>query len=208
MLSLSLIFFSHCSYLELTPALYLYLLSRHLFRSLFLSSSLKSLFSDLPFSSELPFLLLDHSSLFRCHPLLAITFRTFRFLLVLSFRYSPSLSHFFGNLSPVPSNLNLHSVISEFSLFSCSSSHFRLGLQQNFFLVIISLSSVSSRSHIFSLIALLSDGYYVAYKPITLSCILFMYIEMKFIHCHSYVIFAMKSMSMCNDYVNYDEIII
>ena len=53
-----------------------------------------------------------------------------------------------------------------------------------------------------------SDGYYVAYKPITLSCILFMFIEMKFIHCHSCVMFAMKSMSMCNDYVNYDEIII
>ena len=41
------------------------------------------------------------------------------------------------------------------------------------------------------------DGYYVAYKPITLSCILF--IEMKFIHCHSCVMFAMKSMSMCNE---------
>ena len=54
----------------------------------------------------------------------------------------------------------------------------------------------------------LLDGYYVAYKPITLSCILFMFIEMKFIHCHSCVMFAMKSMSMCNDYVNYDEIII
>ena len=52
------------------------------------------------------------------------------------------------------------------------------------------------------------DGYYVAYKPITLSCILFMFIEMKFIHYHSCVMFAMKSMSMCNDYVNYDEIII
>ena len=51
-------------------------------------------------------------------------------------------------------------------------------------------------------------GYDVAYKPITLSCIFFMFIEMKFIHCHSCVIFAMKSMSMCNDYVNYDEIII
>ena len=51
------------------------------------------------------------------------------------------------------------------------------------------------------------DGYYVAYKPITLSC-LFMFIEMKFIHCHSCVMFVMKSMSMCNDYVNYDEIII
>ena len=52
------------------------------------------------------------------------------------------------------------------------------------------------------------DGYYQAYKPITLSCILFMFIEIKFIHCHSCVMFAMKSMSMCNDYVNYDEIII
>ena len=45
----------------------------------------------------------------------------------------------------------------------------------------------------------LSDGYYVGYKPITLSCILFMFIEMKFFHCHSCVMFAMKSMSMCND---------
>ena len=43
------------------------------------------------------------------------------------------------------------------------------------------------------------DGYYVAYKPITLPCILFMFIEMKFIQCHSCVMFAMKSMSMCND---------
>ena len=43
------------------------------------------------------------------------------------------------------------------------------------------------------------DGYYVAYKPITLSCILLMFIEMKFIHCHSCVMFAMKFISMCND---------
>ena len=43
------------------------------------------------------------------------------------------------------------------------------------------------------------DEYYVAYKPITFSCILFMFIEMKFIHCHSFVMFAMKFMSMCND---------
>ena len=43
------------------------------------------------------------------------------------------------------------------------------------------------------------DGYYVAYKPITLSSILFMFVEMKFIHCHSCVMFAMKSMSRCND---------
>ena len=43
------------------------------------------------------------------------------------------------------------------------------------------------------------EGYYVAYKPITLPCILFMFIEMKFIHCHSCVMFKMKSMSMCND---------
>ena len=44
-----------------------------------------------------------------------------------------------------------------------------------------------------------SDGYYVAYKPITLPCISFMFIEMKGIHCHSCVMFAMKSMSICND---------
>ena len=53
-----------------------------------------------------------------------------------------------------------------------------------------------------------TDGYYVAYKTITLLCILFMFIQMKFIHSHSCVMFAMKSMNMCNDKVNYDEIII
>ena len=48
----------------------------------------------------------------------------------------------------------------------------------------------------------------MTYKPITSSCILFMFIEMKFIHCYSCVMFAMKSMSKCNDEVNYDEMII
>ena len=43
------------------------------------------------------------------------------------------------------------------------------------------------------------DRYYVTYKTITLSCILFMFIEMKFIHFHSCVMFTMKFMSMCND---------
>ena len=45
-------------------------------------------------------------------------------------------------------------------------------------------------------------------KPITLSRIFFMFIEMIFIHCYSCVMFVIKSMSMCNDLVNYDEIII
>ena len=48
----------------------------------------------------------------------------------------------------------------------------------------------------------------MAYKPITLSCISFMLIEMKFIHCHSCVMFAMKFMSIFNEQINYDEIII
>ena len=52
------------------------------------------------------------------------------------------------------------------------------------------------------------DRYYVTYKPITLLCISFMFIGMQFIHCHSCVMFVMKSMSICNDQVNYDEIII
>ena len=43
------------------------------------------------------------------------------------------------------------------------------------------------------------DGYYVAYKPITLLGISLMFIEMKFIYCHSFVMFLMKSMSICND---------
>ena len=43
------------------------------------------------------------------------------------------------------------------------------------------------------------DGYYMAYDPITLLYILFMLIEMKFIHYHSCVMFAMKSMNIYND---------
>ena len=46
----------------------------------------------------------------------------------------------------------------------------------------------------------------MAYNPITLLCISFIFIEMKFIHYHSGVMFVMKSMNICNDYVNYDEI--
>ena len=37
-----------------------------------------------------------------------------------------------------------------------------------------------------------NDGYNVAYKPITLLCI-------SFISCHSYVMFVVMSMSVCND---------
>ena len=45
----------------------------------------------------------------------------------------------------------------------------------------------------------MGDGYYVAYKPIVLPCILLMFIEMKFIHCHSFMKFVIKSMGICND---------
>ena len=43
------------------------------------------------------------------------------------------------------------------------------------------------------------DGFYVSYKPITLQCISFMLIKMKFIHCHTCVMFLIKSMSIWND---------
>ena len=43
------------------------------------------------------------------------------------------------------------------------------------------------------------DGYYVAYKRITLLYISFKFIKMKFIYCQFCVIFVMKSMSICND---------
>ena len=43
------------------------------------------------------------------------------------------------------------------------------------------------------------DGYYVAYKLIILPYISFMFIEMKFVYCHSCVIFVIKSMTICND---------
>ena len=43
------------------------------------------------------------------------------------------------------------------------------------------------------------DGYYMGYKPITLSCIFFMFIEIKFIDWHSRVMFAMKFIRICNN---------
>ena len=39
----------------------------------------------------------------------------------------------------------------------------------------------------------------MAYKLIILSCTSFMFIEIKFIHCHSSMMFVMKSMSICDD---------
>ena len=46
---------------------------------------------------------------------------------------------------------------------------------------------------------LIFDEYYVAYTPIILPCISFMFIKMKFIQCHPCVLFVMKSTSICND---------
>ena len=43
------------------------------------------------------------------------------------------------------------------------------------------------------------DGYNVTYKPITLPCVSFMFIEIKFIYFHSCVMLVMKPMSICND---------
>ena len=51
-------------------------------------------------------------------------------------------------------------------------------------------------------------GYYAAYKLIPLPCISFIFIEIKLIYFHSCVMFEIKFMSIYNDYVNYDEIII
>ena len=41
-----------------------------------------------------------------------------------------------------------------------------------------------------------SDGYYVAYKPITIPCVTFIIIEIKLIHCPCSVIFEIKFMSI------------
>ena len=41
-----------------------------------------------------------------------------------------------------------------------------------------------------------SDRYYAAYKPIKLPSISFMFIEIKFIHYKSCVMFVIKSMSI------------
>ena len=48
------------------------------------------------------------------------------------------------------------------------------------------------------------------YKPIILPYISFMFIEMKFIHYHSYVMFVVNSMSIClvlrsTNFQNFDE---
>ena len=69
-------------------------------------------------------------------------------------------------------------------------------------------SNYPKRIILFDPTHMMIDGYYVTYKPITLPCISFMFIEMKFIHCHLCVMFVMKFMNICNDQMNYDEIII
>ena len=52
-----------------------------------------------------------------------------------------------------------------------------------------------------------SDGYYVASKPITPLYLVYVNSN-EFIHFHSSIIFVIKSMSIFNDLVYYDEIII
>ena len=44
-----------------------------------------------------------------------------------------------------------------------------------------------------------TNRYYMAYKLITLLFILFILIRIKFIPCHSYMMFIMNSMSIYND---------
>ena len=43
---------------------------------------------------------------------------------------------------------------------------------------------------------------------ITLVCISFIFIGMKFIHCHSCMMLKMNFIRICNDLMNHDEIII
>ena len=56
----------------------------------------------------------------------------------------------------------------------------------------------------------LYDGYYMVCKPITLPCILFMFIGMKFIHYHSYVMFVMNLIACvfrrCCALISYNKI--
>ena len=75
----------------------------------------------------------------------------------------------------------------------------KFGLTQSYLLKDMNFLIFRDFSRIFLVFYKFIDGYYVAYKPITLLCILFMFIEMIFIYCHSCVMFVMKSMSMCND---------
>ena len=44
-------------------------------------------------------------------------------------------------------------------------------------------------------------------SQITLLCIKLIFLKMKFIYYYSPAMFAMKFMSICNDYVNYDKFI-
>ena len=71
------------------------------------------------------------------------------------------------------------------------------------------INQLALLGHLIKIITpLVIDGCYVTHKSITLPCISFIFIEMKFIHFHSCVMFTMKSMSIFNDYVNYNTIII
>ena len=49
------------------------------------------------------------------------------------------------------------------------------------------------------------DIYYVAYKKITVSSFFLYSLNKSVSHCHSCVRFTIKSMSICDDQVSYDE---
>ena len=53
--------------------------------------------------------------------------------------------------------------------------------------------------HLYRKVEVIYDGYYEVNKPVTLPYISFMFIEMKFSHCNSCLMFSMKSMYICND---------
>ena len=82
----------------------------------------------------------------------------------------------------------MHKVIrSHFPLFS--HVHIRL----------LSRCTIAKIFKSLSYIYRILDGYYVAYKPITLLFISFMFIKMKSIYCHSYMMFVMKFVSISYD---------
>ena len=55
---------------------------------------------------------------------------------------------------------------------------------------------------------MVENNRYVAYKPNHIFHVSLIFIEIKFINCYSHMIFAIKLMSTCNNYINYYEIII
>ena len=94
----------------------------------------------------------------------------------------------------------LHRCITNFRIgLTHMTCHFMVNLGFISFILSVITDNIILFLEVLSVVMVYTNGYYMAYKPITFLCISFLFIEMKFIHFHSFVMFTIKFMNICND---------